>query len=47
MTSTFIIAEAGANHNRDFNQALSLINVAVESGADACKFQTYSSETLI
>tara|TARA_R100000951_G_C2650980_1_gene184362 strand:+ start:3673 stop:4647 length:975 start_codon:yes stop_codon:yes gene_type:complete len=43
---TFIIAEAGANHNRNFNQALSLIDVAVESGADACKFQTYSSETL-
>jgi sialic acid synthase SpsE len=46
MTSTFIIAEAGANHNRNFNQALSLIDVAVKSGADACKFQTYSSETL-
>jgi sialic acid synthase SpsE len=46
MTRTFIIAEAGANHNRDFNQAISLINVAKESGADACKFQTYSSETL-
>lgn len=46
MTSTFIIAEAGANHNRNFKQALSLIDVAVESGADACKFQTYSSETL-
>lgn len=43
---TFIIAEAGANHNRNFNQALSLIDVAVESGADACKFQTHSSETL-
>ncbi len=43
---TFIIAEAGANHNRNFNQALSLIDVAVESGASACKFQTYSSETL-
>ena len=43
---TFIIAEAGANHNRNFDQALSLIDVAVESGADACKFQTYSSETL-
>tara|TARA_R110001592_G_scaffold323647_3_gene603044 strand:+ start:4510 stop:5505 length:996 start_codon:yes stop_codon:yes gene_type:complete len=43
---TFIIAEAGANHNKNFNQALSLIDVAVESGADACKFQTYSSETL-
>ena len=46
MTSTFIIAEAGANHNRNFNQALSLIDVAVNAGADACKFQTYSSETL-
>jgi N,N'-diacetyllegionaminate synthase len=44
--NTFIIAEAGANHNRDFNQALSLIDVAVESRADACKFQTYSTETL-
>ena len=43
---TFIIAEAGANHNRNFKQALSLIDTAVESGADACKFQTYSSETL-
>lgn len=43
---TFIIAEAGANHNKNFKQALSLIDVAIESGADACKFQTYSSETL-
>jgi N,N'-diacetyllegionaminate synthase len=43
---TFIIAEAGANHNRNFKQALSLIDVAKESGADAVKFQTYSSETL-
>ncbi len=46
MKRTFIIAEAGANHNRDFDQALKLIDVAVEAGADACKFQTYSSETL-
>ena len=29
MTSTFIIAEAGANHNRDFDQAKALIDVAV------------------
>lgn len=43
---TFVIAEAGANHNRNFNQALSLIDIAKKSGADACKFQTYSSETL-
>lgn len=44
--NTFIIAEAGANHNKDFKQALALIDVAVKAGADACKFQTYSSETL-
>ena len=46
MMNTFIIAEAGANHNRNFNQALKLIEIAKESGADAVKFQTYSSETL-
>jgi sialic acid synthase SpsE len=44
--NTFIIAEAGANHNRNFNQALALIDVAAEAGANACKFQTYSSNTL-
>ena len=44
--NTFVIAEAGANHNRDFDQAKSLIDVAHKSGASACKFQTYSSETL-
>ena len=43
---TFIIAEAGSNHNQNFKQALKLIDVAKESGADAVKFQTYSSETL-
>ena len=46
MGKTFIIAEAGANHNRSFDQALSLIDVAKESGATAVKFQTYSAETL-
>lgn len=44
--NTFIIAEAGANHNRNFKQALALIDVAAKAGASACKFQTYSSETL-
>ena len=43
---TFVIAEAGANHDRNFDQALKLIDAAKDSGADACKFQTYSSETL-
>jgi len=44
--STFIIAEAGANHDRKIEQALDLIDIAFNSGADAVKFQTYSSETL-
>lgn len=44
--STFIIAEAGANHNRNIKQAMSLIDVAKNAGADAVKFQTYSADTL-
>ena len=44
--STLIIAEAGSNHNKNFDQAISLIDVAAKSGADICKFQTYSSNTL-
>ena len=43
---TFIIAEAGANHNRDFDIAKKLIDSAVDAKCDAVKFQTYSSETL-
>lgn len=46
MNKTFVIAEAGANHDRKIEQAFSLIDVAFASGADAVKFQTYSSETL-
>jgi len=46
MNETFIIAEAGANHNRDFAMAKRLIDVAAGSAANAVKFQTYSSETL-
>src|SRR5437016_5290984 len=42
----FVIAEAGANHNRDLSLAKELIDVATEAGADAVKFQTYSAETL-
>jgi N,N'-diacetyllegionaminate synthase len=44
--SCFIIAEAGANHNRNMAMARELIDVAVDAGADAVKFQTYSAETL-
>ena len=46
MKKTFVIAEAGANHNRHFYTAIRLIDAAVKAGADAVKFQTYSSNTL-
>jgi sialic acid synthase SpsE len=42
----YVIAEAGANHNRDPAIARELIDVAAEAGADAVKFQTYSGESL-
>lgn len=43
---TFVIAEAGSNHNGDFNNAIKLIDVAKDAGASAVKFQTAKSETL-
>jgi len=44
MTHTYIIAEAGANHNRDLLKALQLIEYAAVAGADAVKFQFYTEE---
>lgn len=43
---TFIVAEAGANHNQDWQLAKKLVNAAKNANCDAVKFQTYSSETL-
>jgi sialic acid synthase SpsE len=43
---TYVVAEAGANHNRDLPTARALIDVAAEAGADAVKFQTYSGRGL-
>jgi len=45
--NTFIIAEAGVNHNGSISLAKKLIDVAVESGADAVKFQTFKAEQLV
>jgi sialic acid synthase SpsE len=42
----YVIAEAGANHNRDLGVARELIDVAAEAGADAVKFQTYTGKDL-
>lgn len=44
---TFIIAEAGVNHNGDMNIAKEMIDVAMEAGVDAVKFQTFKTEELI
>jgi N,N'-diacetyllegionaminate synthase len=38
---SYVIAEAGANHNRDLGIAKELIDVAADAGADAVKFQVY------
>jgi N,N'-diacetyllegionaminate synthase len=45
--SVFIIAEAGVNHNGSLELAKQLINVAVEAGADAVKFQTFKADKLV
>ncbi len=44
---TLIIAEAGVNHNGDFELAKKLIDKAVEGGADIVKFQTCKAENVI
>lgn len=43
---TYVIAGAGSNHNRDPDVARRLIDVAVEAGADAVKFHTYSGDRI-
>lgn len=45
--SVFIIAEAGVNHNGSIDLAKQLIDVAVEAGVDAVKFQTFKTENLV
>lgn len=42
----YIIAEMSANHGKDFNQAVKIIEAAKEAGADAVKLQTYTPDTI-
>ena len=47
MKRTYIIAEAGVNHNGNRDMAFQLVDVAVKAGADAVKFQTFKTENVV
>ncbi|HAT35741.1 MAG TPA: hypothetical protein DCS82_08495, partial [Rhodospirillaceae bacterium] len=44
---TLIIAEAGINHDGDFDAAKKQVDIAVEAGADYVKFQSFVAEELV
>lgn len=44
---TYIVAEAGVNHNNDLARAKELIISAAKAGVDAVKFQTYKAGRLV
>lgn len=45
--NTFIIAEAGVNHNGSLDIAKKMIDEASKTGVDAIKFQTFKTENLV
>ncbi|MCM2284581.1 MAG: pseudaminic acid synthase [Desulfobacula sp.] len=42
----YIIAEMSANHNKNFDKAVKIIEEAKKAGADAVKLQTYTPDTI-
>ena len=47
MSRTFIIAEAGVNHNGSMVLAKKLVDAAYDAGADAVKFQTFKAVNVV
>lgn len=47
MSSVYIIAEAGVNHNGSFQLACKLVDAARAAGANCIKFQTFKAEKLV
>ena len=45
--AVFFIAEIGGNHEGNFSYAKELTKLAIDSGADAVKFQFYSGDSLV
>ena len=37
---TYVVAEMSANHNRKFEEAIKIVEIAKHAGADAIKLQT-------
>ena len=47
MKHIYVIAEAGVNHNGDYNLAKKMIDEAKKAGADYIKFQTFVPRSLV
>ena len=43
---SFIIAEAGVNHNGELKKAFELVDIALDCKVDAIKFQTFKASEI-
>ena len=44
---TYFVADIAANHDGNLDKAIDLIHLCANSGANAAKFQNFSSETIV